>query len=518
MFSFSQLRALRWSRGSVLRAAVDIGAIWVAFLFGWIVIEQNPLELLLDLQSTRWVPYVSAFSILAFLAYGASGLYTTARTYTLGDKIRRIVSVNAIFFVLAGSISSFTEPLTPFKMRLFFATFFGSTVLLCAIRTATDILWREYTADAVKKSDARSADEKKVLVIGGGGYIGSALIGRLLGDGFEVLLLDALHFGEQAISEVIDHPKLHLLREDFRNVAVLVRAMRGVGSVVHLGGLVGDPACAVDESLTIDVNVTATKIIGEIAKAHGVRRFVFASSCSVYGSSDEIVNENSSFNPQSLYAKSKVASEVVLNALADDNFSVTNLRFATIYGISGRTRFDLVVNLLCAKAVRDGLITVYGSDQWRPFVHVDDVARAVFMVLTAPKEVVSGEAFNVGSDAENFTLGQIAELIHRQVPNAKIVADETFVDKRNYRVSFEKIADAIGFMPSWSIEAGISQVIDVVRSDRVGHYASPQYSNVLYLKALGAGNFSQTKITGWENDLMNVVDIGSGAAVYAQVV
>ena len=512
MFSLNQLRALSWSPARVLRVAVDIGSLWAAFLFGWLVIEQNQLTVLFDLQSPRWVPYVGVFSILAFLAYGASGLYTTARTYTLGEKIKRIVSVNAIFFLLSGIISSFSEPLTPFKMRLFFVTFFGSTVLLCAIRAAADILWREYTVDAVNKSKARPVDEKKVLVIGGGGYIGSALIGRLLSDGFEVLLLDALHFGEQAIAEVIDHPKLHLLREDFRNVEVLVSAMRGVGSVVHLGGLVGDPACAVDESLTVDVNVTATKLIGEIAKVHGVRRFVFASSCSVYGSSDDIVNEQSRFNPQSLYAKSKVASEVVLNALADHNFSVTNLRFATIYGISGRTRFDLVVNLLCAKAVRDGLITVYGSDQWRPFVHVDDVARAVFMVLTAPKDVVGGQAFNVGSDAENFTLGQVAELIRKQVPEAKIVADETFVDKRNYRVSFEKIADAIGFKPSWSIEAGISQVIDVVRSNKVGHYAHPQYSNVLYLKEVGAGNFSQIKITGWENDLMNVVEIGNVAA------
>ena len=174
--------------------------------------------------------------------------------------------------------------------------------------------------------------------------------------------------------------------------------MSGIGSVIHLGGLVGDPACALDPELTVDVNVTATKLVGEIAKARGVRRFIFASSCSVYGSCDEIVDEDSRFNPQSLYARSKVASEVVLRALNCGDFAVTCLRFATIYGISGRTRFDLVVNLLCAKAVREGVITVFGPDQWRPFVHVDDVARAIMITLQAPIEQVAGEAFNVGSD------------------------------------------------------------------------------------------------------------------------
>ena len=170
-----------------------------------------------------------------------------------------------------------------------------------------------------------------------------------------------MHYGEATLSRVAGHPNLTLIREDFRHIEALTRAVSGVGSVIHLGGLVGDPACAVDTDLTVDVNVTATKVIGEIAKARGVRRFIFASSCSVYGACDEVVNEEAHFNPQSLYARSKVASEAVLKRLNDRDFAVTCLRFSTIYGISGRTRFDLVVNLLCAKAVRDGAITVYGG-------------------------------------------------------------------------------------------------------------------------------------------------------------
>jgi nucleoside-diphosphate-sugar epimerase len=224
------------------------------------------------------------------------------------------------------------------------------------------------------------------------------------------------------------------------------------------------------------------------------------------------VSEEAHFNPQSLYARSKVASEAVLEGLNDRDFAVTCLRFATIYGMSGRTRFDLVVNLLCAKAVRDGAITVYGSDQWRPFVHVEDVARAVTITLRAPVDLVAGEVFNVGSDTQNYTLGEVAELINRQVPDAEITSDETFVDKRNYRVSFEKIRSRLGFEPAWTLERGIAQVLTLVRSNEVGHYSLPTYSNVLYLKERGAKSFGSFKITGWENELMNIDRIASAVS------
>jgi nucleoside-diphosphate-sugar epimerase len=280
--------------------------------------------------------------------------------------------------------------------------------------------------------------------------------------------------------------------------------MSGMGAVIHLGGLVGDPACAVDPDLTVDINVTATKLVGEIAKARGVRRFIFASSCSVYGACDDTVDETSHFNPQSLYARSKVASEALLGALNGDGFSVTCLRFATVYGISGRTRFDLVANLLCAKAVRDGIITVFGADQWRPFIHVDDVAKAIVTTLTAPIERVAGEVFNVGSDAQNYTLGQLAALIQSQVPEARIISDDSTVDKRNYHVSFAKIRQQLGFEPAWTLERGIAQVVTLVRSNQVGHYSLPTYSNVLYLRECGSQNFCTFKITGWETEYMNL--------------
>jgi nucleoside-diphosphate-sugar epimerase len=505
---FRNFSGLRPTRGTALRITADISSIWIAFLFGWLVVEGNDLVELIA-QSAEIFPLIGLSSILACIAYTAAGLYNVTHKYDLSTKIRRITLVTLALFIITGVVLSLAGGPAALTLSLLITTAIGSTILLSIARFISVVLRSE---DWYNRQPEH-ADENKVLVIGGAGYIGSALVEKLLDLGLEVSVLDAMHFGEEALSRVARHPKLTLIREDFRHIEALTRAVSGVGSVIHLGGLVGDPACAVDTELTVDVNVTATKVIGEIAKARGVRRFIFASSCSVYGACDEIVDEDSHFNPQSLYARSKVASEAVLGALNGPDFAVTCLRFATIYGISGRTRFDLVVNLLCAKAVRDRLITVFGEDQWRPFVHVADVARAITMTLRAPTALVAGEAFNVGSDAQNYTLGDVAKLIKRQAPDAEITSDDTFVDKRNYRVSFAKIRSRLGFKPAWTIERGITQVVALVRSNEVGHYSLPTYSNVLYLKERGTKSFGYFKITGWENELMNIDRIVSAKTI-----
>jgi nucleoside-diphosphate-sugar epimerase len=508
---FQNFSGLRPTLGTVLRITADISSIWIAFLFGWFVVHGNGVAELVTRDSTGIVALVGLSSILACFGYTSAGLYNLKHKYDLLAKIGRIILVNLVLFVIAGVFLSFAGWPAGLTRSLLLTTIIGSTMLLSFARVVSVVLRSEDWYD--DNAPPELADDNKILVIGGAGYIGSALVERLLDLGLEVSVLDAMHFGEETLSRVAGHPKLSLIREDFRHIEALTRAVSGVGSVIHLGGLVGDPACAVDTDLTVDVNVTATKVIGEIAKARGVRRFIFASSCSVYGACDEIVDEDSHFNPQSLYARSKVASEAVLGALNGSDFAVTCLRFATIYGISGRTRFDLVVNLLCAKAVRDRVITVYGADQWRPFVHVADVARAITMTLQAPTDLVAGEAFNVGSDAQNYTLGDVAMLINRQVPDAEITSDDSFVDKRNYRVSFAKIRSRLGFEPAWTVEHGIAQVVALVRSNEVGHYSLPTYSNVLYLKERGTKSFGSFKITGWENELMSIDRLVSANAV-----
>lgn len=355
--------------------------------------------------------------VCAFAVCTSAALYNRTLGYTLSEKIRRIILIHVVFLMTAYSVLGFSERLTAFGLLLLLATFTGSALLLCLVRAGANVVRLEVQKE---NSDAVRAEcENKVLVIGGAGYIGSALVKKLLDQGMQVLILDAMHFGEESLRLVTAHPNLTIVRDDFRHIEVLSRLMTGVGSVIHLGGLVGDPACAFDANLTVDINVTATRLIGEIAKAAGVRRFIFASSCSVYGICDKIVTEESRLNPQSLYARTKVASEAVLDALSSPDFAVTRVRFATIYGISGRTRFDLVVNLLCGKAVRDGLITVFGASQMRPFVHVEDVASAIMLTLQAPLALVAGEVFNVGSDTQNYTLGDVAKFIHQQVPEQK---------------------------------------------------------------------------------------------------
>ena len=233
-------------------------------------------------------------------------------------------------------------------------------------------------------------------------------------------------------------PNLEMIRADFRRVDALVAAMQGVDHLVHLGGIVGDPACAIDEELTIDVNLAATRLIGEVAKGNGIKHFVFASTCSVYGASEEALTESSALNPLSLYARSKVASERLLLEMADDRFTPIIVRFGTIYGLSGRTRFDLVVNLLAAKAVFDGCITVFGGDQWRPFLHVDDAALAVAQLLGLPPGR-GAEIYNVGSNAENYTIARVGEIVKKIVPEAELVMQAADQDRRNYKVNFSKI-------------------------------------------------------------------------------
>jgi len=186
--------------------------------------------------------------------------------------------------------------------------------------------------------------------------------------------------------------------------------------------------------------------------------------------------------PISLYGHTKLASEKVLLGMANDDFRPSIVRFATIYGLSGRTRFDLVVNLLTAKAKMDGQITVFGGDQWRPFVHVDDAALAVAKVLDAPLDVVGSQIYNVGSDEQNYTITDIGKMVHEQVLAAELLINSDDTDKRNYRVSFAKIRKQLGFEPQWTVAMGIQQVLEAISNGDVENYTEARYSNVKFLK------------------------------------
>jgi len=264
-----------------------------------------------------------------------------------------------------------------------------------------------------------------------------------------------------------------------------VKAMRGVSNVVHLAAIVGDPACEVDRKTTIEINYAATRMLVEIAKGNGVERFLFASSCSVYGATDELMDENSEVAPISLYGETKQASERALLEAAGDGFHPVLMRFATVFGLTQRPRFDLVVNLLSAKASQEGLITIYNGQQWRPFVHVKDLSEAMLLLLQAPLEAVSGQVFNVGDNRLNYTLSTLAEVIRDVFPNTRVEWVEN-ADLRNYRVDFSKIEKRVGFRSSHTLEAGVREIKAALESSQIPSYRNIRFNNLTFLRESGA--------------------------------
>jgi len=409
------------------------------------------------------------------------GFYTYGRYYRGKHKAIVISQAVSIGFLTLSSLAFFFPQLFSISPFVLIMTFAVNLPTMLAARLWS-FVWR-WLANQEHAAQKPFRDPKHVLVIGGAGYIGSALLGKLLKHNYKVRLLDLFLFGEEPIQEFLGHPNLEILRGDFRQVGQLVEAIRGVSSVVHLGGIVGDPACALDEELTVEVNLTATRTIAEIAKGYGVDRFIFVSSCSVYGACDGLLDENSRLNPVSLYAKSKIASEFVIRQLSDSTFTPTILRFSTIFGLSGRTRFDLVINLMTANAVVENRVRVFGGDQWRPFLHVDDAAESVFLALQSPKSLVANQVFNVGDSSANKTLQQAGELIQSIVPGTELILLDADGDRRNYRVDFTKINTVLNFKANWTLEAGINQVVEAIKSGRVADYRDPKYSNFLFFKS-----------------------------------
>jgi nucleoside-diphosphate-sugar epimerase len=443
---------------------------------------------------TAWL-----LTVICIFIFVLSGFYTYGRAYQGRYKALVITQAVSLTFLIFGFISYF------FGGALDIAR--GALAIAWAISVPVFVLSRVWSWLWVNVVNARAAepvkrDVHRVLVIGGAGYIGSALLPKLLDKGYEVRLLDLLIYGTEPINELLKYPNLEIMEADFRQVDKVVEAMRDIDAVIHLGGIVGDPACALDEELTIEVNLMATRMIAEVAKGSSVSRFIFASTCSVYGANDILLDERSALNPVSIYARSKIASERVLMTMASDEFAPTILRFGTIYGLSGRTRFDLVVNLLTAKALVEGEITIFGGDQWRPFVHVDDAALSVLNVLEAPMALVGKEVFNVGSEDQNHTIQQIGEMIKEAVPAANLISKGADTDKRNYRVSFARIQRRLGFKPQWTIERGIQQVVEALQNGKVIDYQDARYSNVKFLSDEGSSHLIRG-YNRWAHDLIN---------------
>jgi nucleoside-diphosphate-sugar epimerase len=320
-----------------------------------------------------------------------------------------------------------------------------------------------------------------ILLIGGAGYIGSQTVKLLLRNGYRVRVLDRLMYGSESLAPFAGDERFELLEGDASDVSKVTAAMQGVSAVVHLAGLVGDPACAIDVNYTRHTNIVVTRMAKEVAQSLGVHRFVFASSCSVYGVSDRQATESDPVNPVSLYAQTKIDSERELLATGRDDFFVTLLRFATVFGHSHRPRFDLVVNLFVAQAITDGVITVVGPEQWRPFVHVHDVARAILLTLKAPTMHIQDQIFNVGDERLNAKILEVAEVVRAAVSHyrsVEISVRDAPGDRRNYAVSFDKIRSMLNFQAETMFEDGVAEIVEHFLQGHYNNYRDEIYSNL----------------------------------------
>jgi nucleoside-diphosphate-sugar epimerase len=331
----------------------------------------------------------------------------------------------------------------------------------------------------------------RVLVTGHQGYIGSVLVPTLLRAGHVVAGLDAGLFA----SCTFDEAGLALVPEreqDVRDTRLLDLA--GFDAVVHLANLSNDPLGDLDEGLTTDVNHRATVRLAELAREAGMSRFVFASSCSLYGSAGNgSVNEDAPMRPLTAYGRAKVLAERDLSVLASDDFSPVYLRNATVYGPSPRVRFDVVVNNLTAWAAATGRVRLNSNGlAWRPLVHVDDVCTAIVAALEAPKEAVHDTALNVGREAENYLVREVADLVaaalHGCTPEYAAGAD---ADARSYRVSFERIAERLpDWRPAWTVPDGIAQLAAALEAHPLApsDFEGPAFNRIAHLRhAMAAG-------------------------------
>jgi nucleoside-diphosphate-sugar epimerase len=330
-----------------------------------------------------------------------------------------------------------------------------------------------------------------VLVTGNRGYIGAIMVPMLLEKGFDAIGLDSdlfeeCNFGDESVYGA--NQDIPYLRKDLRDVEL--SDLKRVDAVVHLAALSNDPLGDFSPTITDEINHEGSVKLARLSRKAGVQRFVFSSSCSVYGAStDDIVNEGSELNPVTVYGISKAHAESAISKLADSGFSPTIMRSATAYGLSPMLRCDVVLNNLVAWAYTTGTVFLKSNGEaWRPIVHIQDISRAFIAALEAPRELMHNEIFNVGRTEENFRIREIAELVKETVPDSEIrYSKDAEPDKRSYRVDFSKIGRALpGFRPQWTARLGAKQLYDAFKKVVLSpeEFEESKYQRITHLEEL----------------------------------
>jgi nucleoside-diphosphate-sugar epimerase len=318
------------------------------------------------------------------------------------------------------------------------------------------------------------------LITGGSGYIGALLAKELQEAGREVRVLDSLLHGQEDIAAEQEQAGIEVIRGDIRDADARKRALSGADSIVHLAAIVGDPACALDPAVSDEVNVQATKALVADAGEAGVERLVFASTCSNYGRMTDPnvpITEEGELRPVSLYAEQKVGMEQLILG-GTNGVKPTCLRFATVYGVGRRMRFDLTVNEFTRELWADRDLEVFGEQFWRPYIHVRDAGRAVRTVLEAPEEKVAGRVFNAGRSGENYRKLDLVEEIQKQTDRGKVSYVKKDEDPRDYKVSFDKIKAELGFETLMTVPDGIAEIMAGLDAGTFGDPFDKRYKNV----------------------------------------
>lgn len=321
---------------------------------------------------------------------------------------------------------------------------------------------------------------KRVLVTGGAGYLGSVLSRKLLEKSYAVRCFDRLYFGLEPIKPLMKNKRFELVKGNIVNLKDFPCLLKDIDAVVHLAGIANDPTAELDPQLTHIVNYEAAVELATLAKKAGIRQFVFASSCSVYGKGlADVVSEDSPINPVSVYAESKALAEKAILALADKRFHPVSLRQATLYGYSPRMRFDLAINLMALHASTKGKIFIWGGgDQWRPFLHVEDAAEAMIHCLHVSSDHISGVIYNLGSTKDNFRIIDLANIVKAAVKGTALDVIPENSDKRSYHVNCDKVERELKWKPRRTIHDGIEELSKFLKTKKGKDFESHLYYNI----------------------------------------
>ena len=327
----------------------------------------------------------------------------------------------------------------------------------------------------------------QILVTGGAGYLGSVLVSQLLKSGYKVKCLDRFFFGKESLQEAISSPNLELIKDDIRWFDPKI--LENVDAVLDLAALSNDPSGELDASKTFDINYKGRARVAQMSKECGVKRYILASSCSIYGFNKNIndesilLDETSPIDPLTTYAKANASAEKDILPLASSKFIVTALRFATVYGYSGRMRFDLAINAWVLDLYKNQRIRVMrDGTQWRPFIHVNDAARAYALILDKPSDEVNGQIFNVGFDEQNYQIFPLSEIIAKSL-NLDYETDwYGSSDFRSYKVSFRKLNETVNFKPTHTPREGALEIYEALRNGKLKE--TPKTKTVEWYKHL----------------------------------